>query len=102
MTDKTPQDEMSERLSKLARERAGRLVNPTMSEMIQARRKRYEEGIHRTKDISRGGSRREKTAAVRSVVAGGKGDRVNRTLRGKRKEQLGKLKPGKPKIIRRE
>lgn len=99
MTEKTPQDEMRHKMSTMARNRAGRLVQPTMSELIQAR-KQKKEGVIKAKGKSKS-DRRDRTASMRNIVSGGEGGKVNRTRRAKRKEQLKKLKPQKPKIIYR-
>ena len=92
MTEKTPQQEMSEKMSHMGRKRSGRLVQPTMSEMIEARKSKVE-GISYQRDRGTG---------MRNSVASGDTDKVARTIRAKRKQQLGKLKPGKPKIMRRK
>lgn len=100
MTEKTPQDEMRDKMSKMARERAGRLVNPTVSELIQARKQKLEAdgNMHKGRGAR---SRRDRTAAMRNIISGDEG-KGNRTRRLKRKEQLKKLgKPAKPKIIYR-
>lgn len=97
MTEKTPQDEMRHKMSTMARNRAGRLVQPTMSELIQARKQKIEGG-GKVKGKSKS-DRREKTSAMRGIVTGGDGGKTNRTIRAKRKAQLKKLKPQKPKRI---
>ena len=92
MTEKTPQQEMSEKMSHMGRKRSGRLVQPTMSEMIEARKSKVE-GIS---------YQRDRVTGMRNSVASGNTDKVARTIRAKRKQQLSKLKPGKPKMIRRK
>lgn len=37
MTEKTPQDNLRAQMSKMARKRAGRLIKPTVAEMVHAR-----------------------------------------------------------------
>ena len=92
MTEKTPQQDMSERMSHMGRKRAKRLIKPTMSEMIQARKNKVEGISHQ----------RDRVTGIRNSVASGNTDKVARTIRAKRKQQLSKLKPGKPKMIRRK
>jgi len=63
-----------------------------MSEMIAARKSKVE-GIS---------YQRDRVTGMRNTVATGDTDKVARTIRAKRKQQLGKLKPSKPKIMRRK
>jgi len=102
MTEKTPQSDMRDKMSKMARLRAGRLVQPTMSEMIESRKQKIEggKGVRQGIASNAGSSRRDRTASTRNIIADGE-DRSNRTRRTKRKEQLGKLKARKPKTIHR-
>jgi hypothetical protein len=78
MTEKTPQDIMGERMSQMTRKRAGRLIKPTMSEMIKARSKKLGLSDHT-------GGRKE--SAVRKTVAK-PGGRQGRTIKNARKEKL--------------
>jgi len=102
MTEKTPQNDMRDKMSRMGRLRAGRLVQPTMSEMIQSRKQKIEGGKGVRKGIASnsGSSRRDRTASTRNIITGIE-DRPSRTRRTKRKEQLGKLKLEKPKPIHR-
>jgi len=92
MTEKTPQQEMSERMSHMGRRRSGRLVQPTMSEMIAARKSKVG-GIS---------YQRDRVTGMHNSIASDDADKVARTIKAKRKQQLSKQKPGKRKMIRRK
>jgi hypothetical protein len=55
MTEKTPQESLQEAMSKKGRKKAGRLIKPTVAEMIHAR----------------GGGKEQKRDAMRSIISGG-------------------------------
>ena len=55
MTEKTPQENLQDAMSKMGRKRAGRLIKPTVAEMIHAR----------------GGGKEQKRDALRGIISGG-------------------------------
>lgn len=76
MSEQTPQDIMSEKMSQMGRIRAGKSVKPTMTEQIKEHGKKM-----------RGEpSRRDKMAAMRQSIS--PADKKTRTYRAKRDELL--------------
>jgi len=55
MTEKTPQESLQEAMSKKGRKKAGRLIKPTVAEMVHARK----------------GGKEQKRDAMRSTISGG-------------------------------
>ena len=78
MTEKTPQEEMAEKISKQTRKRAGKLVEPTMSDAIKARKEPPQKGT----------SRREMMAAMRSTVGRELDSRGGKTIKKQRHANL--------------
>lgn len=76
MAEKSPQDEIRGRMSTMARERAGRLVNPSVAEMIHARK----------------GNKAQKRDAMRNILCRGEPtdgitSRIGRLRRLRRKSR---------------
>ena len=77
--DKTPQQLMSEKMSQMGRVRAGKLVNPTMTEQIK------EHG----RKVAGEPSRKDRMASMRRSISPAI-DKKTRAYRSKRDEQLRK------------
>jgi len=70
---------MADKLSKMTRKRAGRLVEPTVADMVKARKEKGQTGT----------SRREKMAALRGVIGEKPGGRGAKTITQQRHAKLG-------------
>jgi hypothetical protein len=79
MTEKEPQEEMEDKLSKMGRKRAGRLVQPTVADMAKARKEKGKTGT----------SRREMMAALRGVIGEKPKSRGVKTIKQQRHAKMG-------------
>ena len=78
MTEKAPQEEMADKLSKMSRKRAGRLVQPTQADMAKARKGDGKIGV----------DRREMMAAIRSSIGEKPKSRGTKTIKQQRQAKL--------------
>lgn len=79
MTEKTPQEEMADKLSKMGRKRAGHLVQPTVADMAKARKDEGKIGV----------DRKEMMAAIRGVIGEKPKGRGAKTIKQQRHANLG-------------